>query len=521
MQLQTIKEQTRGIVNNSSLSYKQRMHQLACQAEGLLDYPKLSPELKDAMARGIICDMHEGPAPHRPRYLLPDYAKALRQGSPFLELGPPKDLQEALDFLLILYTQTPSITGFPVYLGDLDVLLAPYLDQVSDEQLYTTLRRFWIMIDRLLPDAFVHVNLGPHDSSTARAVFRIERELGQVAPNITLKVDPEITPNELILDGIHTVFAVGKPHFVNHPMMVADLGREYGVVSCYNSLKIGGGSYTLSRLNLKETALSHSGDFDAFLTETLPLYVRLTLELMEARILCLVEGSRFFEHSFLVQEGLLHLSRFSAMFGIYGLAEAVEELMASRGRPGRYGHDEEANRLSYRITERVKELLQSAELPYCAGNGNHAFLHSQSGIDLDINVTAGTRVPIGTEPELHEHLLAVAPHHRLFDAGISDIFHFDDTVKRNPEAVLDILRGAFTLGMRDFTFNLTSNDFIRVTGYLVRKSDVVEFEKRGSRYQSTVLGAGSVKNQGVEKRRVKRVLNHERNPRVGEPHPAV
>ena len=56
------------------------------------------------------------------------------------------------------------------------------------------------------------------------------------------------------------MFSTGKPHFVNHEMMVRDLGPEYGVASCYNSLKAGGGSHTLTRLNLKEVALRHEGD---------------------------------------------------------------------------------------------------------------------------------------------------------------------------------------------------------------------------------------------------------------------
>ena len=46
--------------------------------------------------------------------------------------------------------------------------------------------------------------------------------------------------------------------------------------------------------------------------------------------------------------------------------------------------------------------------------------------------------------------------------------------------------------MRDVTFNLDSNDFIRITGYLVRKSDLAKLEADGARHGSTFLGAGSV-----------------------------
>ncbi len=50
--------------------------------------------------------------------------------------------------------------------------------------------------------------------------------------------------------------------------------------------------------------------------------------------------------------------------------------------------------------------------------------------------------------------------------GEGYVLAFDETARRNPDAVVDVIRGAFRTGMRDFTFNLDSNDFIRITGYL-------------------------------------------------------
>ena len=88
---------------------------------------------------------------------------------------------------------------------------------------------------------------------------------------------------------MRTVFETGKPHFVNHPMMVADHGDRYAAVSCYNSLKIGGGAHTLVRLNLKEVALQPRRRRRRVPRETLPHYVELTAELAEARVRSLVE----------------------------------------------------------------------------------------------------------------------------------------------------------------------------------------------------------------------------------------
>ena len=199
------------------------------------------------------------------------------------------------------------------------------------------------------------------------------------------------------------------------------------------------------------------------------------------------------------------------MFGIFGLAEAVNLL----SRSGRYGHSQRANQLAYQITDQIAELLAVRRLPYCQGNNGVAFFHAQSGIDRDIAVTAGTRIPVGEEPDLFTHITTVAPHHEKFNAGISDIFHLESTVKNNPDAVLDIIKGAFRQGMRDFTFNLADSQFIRVTGYLVRRSDLQTYEdERRSRYHSTVLAANAVKRQKLFQRQ-SRVITSERNPGSG------
>ncbi len=508
MELPELRRQARDLVDDPRLTYRQRMHRLAVLAENFLEPPPVSAACAEALDKRVICDLYEGNAPHRPRYVLPDYATLLSRGSEFLELEPVLDLDEALNTLLIVYTQVPSITGYPVWLGDLDTLLEPYVEGVTDAELHRRLRLFWIALDRILPDAFTHANLGPHDTRVGRMALRLERELLQVVPNLTLKVDPDLTPDDLVRDAVETVFACGKPHFVNHPMMVADLGPSYGVASCYNSLRAGGGSHTLVRLNLTEVALRHQGSRESFLDELLPHYVELTAELMEARIRHLVEESGFFEHSWLVTEGLVHLDRYSAMFGVYGLAEAVGLVLEHEGITARYGHDEVANELGREVLRRVAELVAARPMPYCQGYDGRALLHSQSGIDSDVGVTAGCRIPVGEEPGLLQHLQAVTPNHALFPAGISDVLAFDETARRNPAAVVDVIRGAFRTGMRDFTFNLDSNDFIRITGYLVRKSDLAKVE-HGARHDSTFLGAGSVAESHVDHRAPKRVVAHE------------
>ena len=506
MQIEEFRSLADELLTSPTLTYDQRLRRLAGLAVSAMPYPEISERCREALDKRIICDMFEGNRPYAPRYVLPDYAAALRNGSAYLELPAPTNLAEALSFLTICYGQVPSVTTYPVYLGDLDALLSPYVtEDITDDELDAALRLWWIQLDRLLPDAFVHTNLGPGDSRVARSIFRVERSLRQVVPNITLKVDPQITPDDLIEDAVRTVFETGKPHFVNHPMMVGDHGEAYAAVSCYNSLKIGGGSHTLVRLNLKEAALRCDGGVVEFCATTLPEYVELTAELIEARVRSLVEQQGYYDHTWLVDEGLIRLDRFSAMFGIFGLAECVGVLLEHEGVDARYGHDPVANDAGYRIVERVAELVAQRPLPYCEGGAGVAYLHSQSGIDLDRDVTAGTRIPVGAEPSMREHISVCAPHHRWFASGISDIFHVDETAVGNPRAMVDIIRGAFEVGMRDFTFNLNSNEFIRITGYLVRKSDLVDIESRGARHGSDYLAAGAEANFHLTQRAVKRV----------------
>jgi hypothetical protein len=97
---------------------------------------------------------------------------------------------------------------------------------------------------------------------------------------------------------------------------------RYGVVSCYNSLPLSGGGSTLVRLNLKAIA-ERSSSIEDFFTRQLPHYCQQQIAIIDARCDFLYSQSGFFENSFLVAEGLIDPQRFAPMFGMYGLAEAV------------------------------------------------------------------------------------------------------------------------------------------------------------------------------------------------------
>ncbi|MDV5168921.1 YjjI family glycine radical enzyme [Photobacterium rosenbergii] len=505
----SIQDKFNQIITDPTLSPKQKSQYLALEADASLPYLEISESVKTAIEDNILCDMFEGNAPFKPRYVLPDYAKFLKQGSEYLELPPAQNFDEALNHLSIIYHHVPSVTNIPVYLGQLDDVLLPYAEGLTEETIYRKLRLFWIMLDRTLPDAFMHVNIGPTDNVICRTILRVDAELKQVAPNLTFMYDPEITPDDLLRQASHNICECSKPHIANYPVHAKAYDNSgFGIVSCYNSLPLAGGANTLVRMNLKEVAGKASSSDDFFRT-VLPNYCQTMYELIEARSAYLHEESGFF-NSFLIQEGLIAEERFAPMFGIYGMAEAVNILVAKEGLDGQYGHQQAANELGHRISKTLNDIVTSTPVKY--GYHGRALLHAQGGISLDDGVTPGVRIPYGAEPDPVSHIQALAEHHQYYTSGISDILTIDETVKSNPEAMYQLCKGALAIGFREFTANVHSNDLVRVTGYMIKLSDIAKFKEQGSRTNTTGLGAEAAANTGILNRKP-RVVSHEQAPR--------
>lgn len=81
-----LQQRCQQIVTSPVLSPEQKRHFLALEAENALPYPQLPAQARQALDDGVICDMYEGHAPFKPRYVLPDYARFLANGSSWLEL---------------------------------------------------------------------------------------------------------------------------------------------------------------------------------------------------------------------------------------------------------------------------------------------------------------------------------------------------------------------------------------------------------------------------------------------------
>lgn len=489
------------IIKNRTLTYEQKVLTLARAAEDSIDVLNIKRDTQMLRDEGIICDLFEGHAPYRPRYIVPNYQKFMENGSEFLGLTPPKDIWEATNSLLILYRHVPSISSFPVYIGNIDYLLEPFV--LDEEEAFHAIKLFLTHIDRTITDSFCHANIGPEDTKAGRLILRAERELQNAIPNLTLKYSTS-TPDDFAIDAINTALITAKPSFANHEMFSDEFDGNYAIVSCYNGLTIGGGSYTLSRLNLAGLAKKAKNQ-DEFINVILPDAVEKMAGYMRERIRFLVDESGFFETNFLVKEGLISKDNFTGMFGMFGLAECVNYFIDSSKLENRFGHGEIANNLGYRIIEKLESEVNKYNDPNCNISKGRYLLHAQVGIDSDMGISPGCRIPIGDEPELLQHIVEAAKFHKFFPSGIGDIFNFDSTVKSNPEYVLDIIKGAFKKQMRYFSAYSTDCDVIRITGYLVKRSEMKKLQEGNQVLQDTVaLGLGAVLNQKVLERKVRK-----------------
>jgi len=495
-----MKDSIMNIIKDKTLTYEMKVLNLARESENSLDVLNKSDRTKMYENAGVICDLKEGNAPYRPRYIVPDYEAFMKNGSEFLNLTPANDIWDAVNNLLILYKHVPSITSFPVYIGNIDTLLDPYIE--DEKEAYKAIKFFLKHIDRTITDSFCHANIGPKDTKAGRIILEVERDLQNATPNITLKYSKE-TSDEFAVEAIKTALTCAKPSFANHEMFSSELGERYGIASCYNGLHIGGGSYTLVRMVLsKLAALAYNEDH--FLNTVLPDAVEATLDYMDRRVKFIVEESNFFESSFLVREGLISSDRFTAMFGLVGLAECVNTILGVTEQKDRFGYSERANKLGDTIINKMYDMVNSHENKYCKSTDNHYLLHAQVGIESDFGTSPGCRIPIGEEPALLDHLIQSAVFHKYFPSGIGDIFKFDEMAKKNPKSILDIIKGAFALNMRYFSLYCDDCDVIRITGYLVKRSDIEALDRGEQVLQDTVaLGYGAVKNSKILERKLR------------------
>lgn len=109
---------------------------------------------------------------------------------------------------------------------------------------------------------------------------------------------------------------------------------------------------------------------------------------------------------------------------------------------------------------------------YCYASKGRVVFHAQVGLQNDRDLTPGVRIPATQEPELYEHLRVEGNQHDVLDGGVSTILVFEPTARDNSEAVLNIVEGALRSGVRGLSVGCEDSEFVRITGYLVRRADL-------------------------------------------------
>lgn len=246
-------------------------------------------------------------------------------------------------------------------------------------------------------------------------------------------------------------------------------------------------------------------DIDDFMDNLLPDACQTLGEFMNARVRFLVEKSNFFQTDFLVQEGLIERERFVGMYGVAGLCDCVNYLLRDKGL--KYGTDKEADDLADRIMTYIADFVAHFPAVYSEVSGGHFYLHAQAGISTDVGVTSGVRITVGDEPaNLLDHLRHSARFHRFFPTGCSDIFPFDSTAERNPAGLLDIVKGAFAIGDKYCAFYGADGDMVRITGYLVKRSEMEKYNRGEVVLQDNLInGSSNYKLNRLKDRKVRSV----------------
>lgn len=482
------------IIRDKTLTYHQQLVELAKLGESTDTTIYLDPEYVDALHRNVICDLNEGAAPYRPRYNCPDYDLLFEKGCEFLELAPPKDIWEATHTLLIFYHNVHTGSSYPVYLGNIDTLLEPFVKE--EEEARKAIRLFLLSIDKTLPDSFVHANIGPVETKAGHIILDLTEEMQLAVPNLTLKYDEDLTSDEFALHALKCMLKSSKPSIANDRMFKRDLGERYAIASCYNGFNITGGAYTMNRLRLPDCA-KEAKSIDDFMERVLPYYSKLMIENMNRRAKFIVEESTFFKTNFLVNEGFLKRENFVSMYGLAGLAECCNILLGIEDKKKGFGHCKEADELGVKILERIIEISERIPAVYSENRDNKVWMHAQVGIDSDgQDCSPGTRIPIGAELSLPKQIKHSTLYQKYFPTGTGDIYKFDEMWSKNLTALLDVVKGAMRSGVRYFSGYEENGDLVRITGYLVKKSELEKFQRGElSHNQATVLGVGA-KNNG-------------------------
>ena len=79
-----------------------------------------------------------------------------------------------------------------------------------------------------------------------------------------------------------------------------------------------------------------------------------------------------------------------------------------------------------------------------------------------------------------------------------------ESFTKTQAAMLDIVKGAFSLGDKYISFYASDSDLVRITGYLVKRSEMEKYYEGEAVLQNTVyLGGDNYRNAHLENRKVR------------------
>lgn len=112
---------------------------------------------------------------------------------------------------------------------------------------------------------------------------------------------------------------------------------------------------------------------------------------------------------------------------------------------------------------------------------------------------------MGGEPDsFSDHLRHCARFHKYFPTGVGDIFPIASNVTQNPAALLDVVKGAFQTGVQYMSFYSADTDLVRITGYLVKRSEMEKYRNHQVVLKNTTqLGAPNYDVNRLAERKVR------------------
>ena len=130
--------------------------------------------------------------------------------------------------------------------------------------------------------------------------------------------------------------------------------------------------------------------------------------------------------------------------------------------------------------------------PYCEATDGHFLLHAQVGIDSDMGISPGTRIPIGRSRRSLSIICVTARSFTDTSRPGPEIFFL--SIRRCIKTILllDVIKGSFREGIRYLSFYAADSDVVRITGYLVKRSEIEKLETRRkcpSGYHGIGMGA--------------------------------